>query len=64
MAFNSSTFHLPDGDITLVSWEFVIGKLTEFITPLISIISDENQSLDSIITKLDSWIDDDEEEVQ
>ena len=61
MAFNTSTFHLDDGDITLVSWEFVIGKLTEFITPLTGILEEENQSLDSIITKLESWIDDDEE---
>ena len=63
MAFNTATFHLSDGDITLVSWDFVVGKLTEFITPLTAELTTENESLDSIIGTLDSWINNDNEEV-
>lgn len=63
MAFNNATFHLSDGDITLVSWDFVVGKLTEFITPLIAELTTENESLDNIIGTLDSWINNNNEEV-
>lgn len=62
-SFNTAKFHLKDGDIELVSWEFIRAKLTEFFTPLITTLENENQSLDAIITKLDSWIDDNPEEV-
>ena len=58
-SFNTATFNLRDGDIELVSWEFIRAKLTEFFNPLITTLENENQSLDAIIAKLDSWINDD-----
>ena len=54
--FNTVTYKLPDGDLTLVSWEFIVGKLSEVINPIITALSAENNSLDLIITKLDEWI--------
>lgn len=51
-------FKLPDGDRTLVSWEYVLGKLTEVITPINTALTLENQSLDLIISKLNEWIED------
>ena len=61
MAFDTLKFKLPDGNVEVVSWEFIVGKLTEVINPIISEFETENQSLDAIIEKLDSWIDDEED---
>lgn len=61
MAFDTLNFKLPDGNVEVVSWEFIVGKLTEVINPIISELETENQSLDAIIEKLDSWIDDEED---
>lgn len=50
------TFKLPDGDRTLVSWDYIVDKLTEVITPINTALTLESQSLDLIIAKLDEWI--------
>jgi hypothetical protein len=50
------TFKLPDGDRTLVSWEFVSGKLQEAILPITNALIQENQSLDQIISRIDEWL--------
>lgn len=55
-SFDSVTYKLPDGNVTLVSWEFIVGKLSEVINPIVTALSAENNSLDLIITKLDEWI--------
>ena len=55
-SFDSVTYKLPDGSVTLVSWEFIVGKLSEVINPIVTALSAENNSLDLIISKLDEWI--------
>ena len=59
-SFNTVTYKLPDGDLTLVSWQFIVNKLSEVISPIVTALTAENESLDLIIDKLDSWIDEDE----
>ena len=50
------TYILPDGTVTLVSWEFVANKLKEAINPIVDELILENKSLDDIIDRLDEWI--------
>lgn len=50
------TFKLPDGDRVLVSWEFVASKLNEAIVPITQALISENRSLDSIINRIDDWL--------
>lgn len=52
------TYRLPDGDRTVISWEYVMTQLDPFISELIGILTAENSALDRIITKLESWADD------
>jgi hypothetical protein len=55
------TYHLPDGDRTVVSWEYVMTQLTELITPINTALIAENNALDRIITKVDSWLEENTE---
>ena len=59
-SFNTVTYKLPDGDLTLVSWQFIVNKLSEVISPIVTALIAENESMDLIIDKLNSWIDEDE----
>lgn len=54
--FNTVTYKLPDGDLTLVSWAYIVNKLSEVISPIVTALTAENESLDLIIEKLDEWI--------
>jgi hypothetical protein len=58
-SFNTVTYKLPDGDLTLVSWDFVLGKLSEVVNPIIIALTAENESLNLIISKLNEWVDED-----
>jgi hypothetical protein len=58
-SFNTVTYKLPDGDLTLVSWDFVLGKLSEVVNPIITALTAENESLNLIISKLNEWVDED-----
>ena len=51
-----ATFKLPDGDRVLITWPYVVSKLTEVLAPIIDSITLENQSLKKIEDKLDQWL--------
>lgn len=57
------TFDLPDGDVVeLCTWPFVMYKLNELLDPLKTLLTAENESLNTINEKLISWAPEDEEE--
>ena len=53
------TYRLPDGDRTVISWEYVMDQLTPVITAITQLLNSENTDLARIQTKLESWADQD-----
>lgn len=59
------TFNLPDGDVAVVvTWEYVMDKLEEFLTPVADSVESINNDLERINNKLTQWIPEDEEEIE
>jgi hypothetical protein len=57
-----ATFKTPEGDIIqLMTWAGIADKLAYLLNPIIESMASINASLDSINTKLDEWIPDDNE---
>lgn len=50
------TFDLPDGQIQLCSWAFIVSQLTPFLNAVKSSLDSQNISLQQIDEKLQSWI--------
>lgn len=64
MARNSATpltFELPDGDVVeVITWDYVLEKSKEILTPTIDHISVINSQLERIDNKLNEWVEDNE----
>lgn len=64
MARNSATpltFELPDGDVVeVITWDYVLEKSKEMLTPTIDHISVINSQLERIDNKLNDWVENDE----
>ena len=57
-------FDLPDNDsVDLITWEHVLHQLSENMKNTLIKMAQSNQHLDNIATKLESFIDNDNEEV-
>lgn len=50
------TFKLPDGDVTVVSWKYVLSQITDFITGMTTQVQLENVALQSIEHTIDEWL--------
>lgn len=57
------TFILPDNDqVDLITWEFVMKQLSDRMKDTLTKMAESNTHLEHIATKLESFIDDNEEE--
>lgn len=51
-------FQLPKSlkDVNLITWQYVVSQLTEFMESVTNIILTENQSLRNINARVDEWL--------
>lgn len=56
-SFDTVKFDLPDGQVELCSWNYIVSRLSEVVNAARASIVEENISLTQIETKLQSWID-------
>lgn len=51
------TFQLPDNDnVALVTWDYIINKLTEDLTETIDVVEEINKDLKLIDAKIGKWL--------
>lgn len=50
------TYHLPDGDRTIISWEYVMVEINPLMSGLIIQLTAENSALDRIIARMQQWV--------
>jgi hypothetical protein len=50
------TFKLPDDEVALIPWQYVLDRLTEDLQPTITEMQSINTHLNQISTKLNDWI--------
>lgn len=57
------TFQLPDNDnVVLISWNFVLSKLEEKLSPMLNSIESINSDLQKINNRVDTWIEEQKED--
>jgi hypothetical protein len=55
---NTLTFKLPDGEVVVVSWDFIMSQISDFITGMTTQLQMENVALKSIEDTIDGWLED------
>lgn len=55
---NTLTFKLPDGEVVVVSWDFIMTQISDFITGMTTQLQMENVALKSIEDTIDGWLED------
>lgn len=53
---NTLTFKLPDGEVVVVSWDFIMSQISDFITGMTTQLQMENVALKSIEDTIDGWL--------
>lgn len=51
------TFMLPDGQVDLITWEYVLQQLNTLMDPILKKMDDSNKHLENIADKLETFID-------
>lgn len=57
---NTLTFKLPDGEVVVVSWDFIMSQISDFITGMTTQLQLENVALKSIEDTIDGWLEEDQ----
>ena len=60
MAITNTTplkFELPDGQVSLISWEFVESKIRDFMEGATASMNTTNGYLERIDTRIQEWLD-------
>ena len=57
---NTLTFKLPDGEVVVVSWDFIMSQISDFITGMTTQLQMENVALKSIEDTIDGWLEEDQ----
>lgn len=52
---------LPDGDANIATTEYIAALINPFLNSIASIISSENTTITSINTRVQEWIDEQQE---
>lgn len=52
------TYRLPDGDRTVISWEYFMEQITPVVSSITQLLNSENTDLARIQAKLEEWADD------
>lgn len=56
------SFELPDGDVAnVITWAFVLNKLSQELQPTISLLGNINADLQRINTRVDYWLEQQED---
>lgn len=57
----TGTFMVPEGEIQLITWQFVLDKLEDELGDTLTKMSINNQHLDNIAGIIEGWIPDESE---